>query len=298
MAEIELSREYARPLAEFQEYLRSERNASGHTLAAYGSDLRDFFRFLDGRPLASVRIPVLRAYLGDLFGRKLGRATLIRRVAALRTFFRFLSRRGAVEVNPAAGLRSPRSERRLPVFLEIEAACHLLDLALKSAGRFPKRDLALLELLYSTGVRVSELVGLDINAVDFVAGLVSVKGKGRRERLVPVGDRALRVLNDYLASPERPAAARALFTNRFGGRLTGRSVERLVKKYCLLAGLPSRVTPHTLRHSFATHLLERGADLRAIQEILGHRNITTTQVYTHLTTRTLKEAYRNFFPRA
>ena len=155
----------------------------------------------------------------------------------------------------------------------------------------------MLELLYSAGLRVSEMVNLNLTEIDFVAGLARVRGKGRKERLVPVGGTALAALNDYLSSNERPVDVPFLFGNRFGGRLTSRSVERILKKYAAACGLSGRITPHTLRHSFATHLLEAGADLRTIQEILGHQNITTTQVYTHLSTKHLKEAYREFFPR-
>jgi len=155
----------------------------------------------------------------------------------------------------------------------------------------------MLELLYSAGLRISEMVNLNLKEIDFVAGLARVRGKGRKERLVPIGKTALAALSEYLSSGERPDDAPFLFGNRFGGRLTSRSVERILKKYASACGLPGRVTPHTLRHSFATHLLEAGADLRAIQEILGHQNITTTQVYTHLSTKHLKDAYKKFFPR-
>ena len=279
----------------FLEYLKAERNASNQTIRAYRQDLNDFFKFLSGRPVQDVDLSILRIYLAGLFQRRLSRATLIRKVAALRTFFRFLSRKGTLSVNPAFALRSPKSERKLPLFLEVKQVLSLIDASLKQGSR---RDRAILEFLYSTGLRVSEMINLNLPNVDFVNGLVRVRGKGRKERLVPIGKTALSVLSDYLSSGERRTGVSFLFGNRFGGRLTSRSVERILKKYARLSGLSGKVTPHTLRHSFATHLLERGADLRAIQEILGHQNITTTQIYTHLSTKYLKETYRKFFPRA
>ncbi|MBU2495303.1 MAG: site-specific tyrosine recombinase/integron integrase [Candidatus Omnitrophota bacterium] len=288
-----------REIQAFLEYLKAERNASPNTIRAYHQDLDDFCGFLAGRTLRKTDLGILRVYLGSLFQRNLSRATIIRRVAALRVFFRFLSREKSVPINPTFALRSPKSERNLPAFLEISQTLSLLDETLKKGvSRFPLRDRAMLELLYSAGLRVSEMVSLNLTEIDFVAGLARVRGKGRKERLVPVGGTALAALNEYLSSNERTTDAPFLFGNRFGGRLTSRSVERILKKYAAACGLSGRITPHTLRHSFATHLLEAGADLRAIQEILGHQNITTTQVYTHLSTKHLKEAYKNFFPRS
>jgi integrase/recombinase XerC len=283
----------------FLEYLKAERNASPDTIRAYRQDLNDFCGFLERRLLKKTDLAVLRVYLGSLFQRNLSRATIIRKSAALRVFFRFLSRKGTVPTNPAIALHSPKNERRLPAFLEINQTLSLLDETLKKGiSRSPLRDRAILELLYSAGLRVSEMVNLNLTEVDFVAGLARVRGKGRKERLVPIGGTALAALGEYLSSGERPADVSFLFGNRFGGRLTSRSVERMLRKYAAACGLSGRITPHTLRHSFATHLLEAGADLRSIQEILGHQNITTTQVYTHLSTRHLKKAYRNFFPRS
>ena len=292
---------YQAELDGFLDYLKAERNAPGNTVRAYRQDLSDFFSFLQGKRLAEIDLPVFRAYLAELFRRNLSRATLIRRIAALRTFFRFLNRQGVISGAAISGLRSPKSERKLPVFLDPEETLTLLKAVLNHQGRFPLRDRAIMEFLYSAGLRVSELAGLDLTDVDFVSETVRVKGKGRKERLVPVGRTALAALNEYLASAERivPASDKILFGNRFGGRLSVRSMERMVGFYSRLGNLISKkITPHTLRHSFATHLLERGADLRVIQELLGHKNITTTQVYTHLSTRKLKEAYRDFFPRA
>ncbi len=287
-----------REVQAFLEYLKVERNASSDTVRAYHQDLDDFCKFLSGAKLRRTDLGVLRVYLGSLFQRNLSRATIIRRVAALRAFFRFLSREKSISANPTVALRSPKSERSLPAFLEVGQTLSLLDEALKKGvSQSPLRDRAMLELLYSAGLRISEMVNLNLKEIDFVAGLARVRGKGRKERLVPIGKTALAALSEYLSSGERPDDAPFLFGNRFGGRLTSRSVERILKKYASACGLPGRVTPHTLRHSFATHLLEAGADLRAIQEILGHQNITTTQVYTHLSTKHLKDAYKKFFPR-
>jgi len=293
-----MKRSSLKEIQAFLEYLKAERNVSPDTIRAYHQDLDDFGRFLAGRTLRKTDIGILRVYLGNLFQRNLSRATIIRRVAALRVFFRFLSRENFVPTNPTVALRSPKKECNLPAFLDISQILSLLDETLKKGvSRHPLRDRAMLELLYSAGLRVSEMVNLNLTEIDFVSGLARVRGKGRKERLVPIGGTALEALNKYLSSGERPSDAPFLFGNRFGGRLTSRSVERILKKYAAACGLSGRITPHTLRHSFATHLLEAGADLRAIQEILGHQNITTTQVYTHLSTKHLKEAYRNFFPR-
>lgn len=291
---------YETELLGFVEYLRADKNASENTVRAYQQDLHGFFLFLNGKPFQDVNLATLRVYLNNLFQRNLRRATLIRKVAVLRTFFRFLSRQGTISHNPAAGLRSPKRERTLPIFLEVEETLAILDEVLKGQGASPIRDRAILEFLYSTGLRVAELVSLNLPDVDFIARAVRVRGKGRKERLVPIGKPALFALNEYLSSKERQGAkVPYLFCNRLGGRLSSRSVERIVEHYSRnVLHLAKKVTPHTLRHSFATHLLERGADLRAIQEILGHQNITTTQIYTHLSTRKIKEAYRRFFPRA
>lgn len=283
----------------FCDFLAAERNMSAHTIDAYRRDISDFLAFhRRTAPAAGPDLALLRAYLADLFTRRLARKTIIRRVASLRTFFRYLARAELVAANPAAALRTPRGESRLPIFLSREEIAGLLEPA-AGTGRRPARDRALLELLYSSGLRVAELTALAVTDIDFAAGTIRVRGKGRRERIVPVGETALRALSDYLCSDERvPGQARHAFPGRDGRPLTTRTVERLVAGRARRAGIAVPVSPHTLRHSFATHLLEAGADLRAVQEMLGHRSIVTTQLYTHLTLEKLREDYRRFFPRA
>lgn len=286
----------------FCAHLESERNMSPRTVLAYRADLADFAGFLAARgPGTWPDIAALRLYLGELRRRGLENSTVTRKVAALRAFFRYLARAGSIPGNPAARLITPRFVRRLPVFLEVGEVESLLAAPLEGKpGRAALRDRAVLELLYSSGLRVGELVSLDLGDLDFIEGCCRVRGKGRRERVVPVGGTALKALSEYLGDPERRKATRggAIFRNLRGGRLSERSVARMVARYARLAGIEASVSPHVLRHSFATHLLENGADLRLIQEMLGHRNITTTQVYTHLSLGKLRRDYESFFPRS
>jgi integrase/recombinase XerC len=282
----------------FLEYLGVERGASPHTLRSYATDLTEFTRFLaaekiDGLAAADTR--AVRAYLALLHRRGLSKATIARKLAAVRSCFRFLGRRGALEVNPARQVRSPRLGRRLPSFLPKDEATQLLDTAPEptAAGA---RDRALLELLYASGLRVAEGCGLDLDDLDEARRTVRVLGKGDKERVVPVGETALEALDAYLAIRGRQRGP--LFLNARGGRLTPRSVHRIVKRLARRAGISQRVTPHTLRHSFATHMLGEGADLRLIQELLGHSRLSTTQRYTHVSPEHLMRVYDSAHPRA
>ncbi len=288
-------------------HLTGERNASEHTVRSYGRDLAQFMDFLESRgeadsfPEGVTRLTV-RAYLADLLERGYAKSSVARKIAALRSIYKYLRRRGHITVNPLSGLRTPKTGRRLPKFLSVDEVEKLLD-AIKPNGLWSQRDRAVLEVLYSGGLRVSELTSSDLADVDLDSGLIRVRGKGKKERLAPLGRAAVKSLEGYLTersrSPRRTRFDReAVFLNRRGGRLTSRSVRRLVEKYASGAGLPGDITPHTLRHSFATHLLDRGADLRSVQELLGHENISTTQVYTHLTTEKMKEIYDGAHPRA
>lgn len=287
-------------VAPFCEYLRAERNMSAHTVRAYRQDVGDFLRFRRGLETGSPPdITLFRLYLGDLFRRGLARATIIRKVAALRCFFRFLARRNRAPGNSAAALRAPKTGHKLPVLLDQEEVSRLLSApACDPPVATPLRDRALLEMLYSSGLRAGELTALNIPDIDFAGGAIRVKGKGRRERLAPVGETALKALSGYLCSEERNTTSAIVFPGRGNRPLTVRTVERVVAGHARRAGIAEAVSPHTLRHSFATHLLERGADLKAVQEMLGHRSIITTQVYTHLSLKKLREDYRRFFPRA
>ncbi len=289
---------------DFLHTLSIERDYSENTVRAYAADLSQFAGYMEERGCevrdASVRD--VRAYLAGLQARGLARSTIARRVASVRSFFKFLARRGLVDSNPMAALRSPRRERKLPVFLtpqEVEALLEQPD----CTTWIGRRDRAMFETLYGAGLRVSELTGLNHDDVDLAGGMLRVKGKGKKERIVPAGRCAVGAIRRYLSEDGQDAPAEkdpeAMFVNaRDGGRITGRSVSRIMGRYVLEAGLNPGATPHSLRHSFATHMLANGADLRIIQELLGHENLSTTQVYTHLSHERLREVYRAAHPRA
>lgn len=286
----------------FMDYLRAERNYSAHTIVSYRNDLKEFYAFLDKIPLENADAITLRKYLAILKTKELSKRTVARRMAAMRTFFRFLLREGYLKLNPIAALRTPKLEKKLPMVLDENDMERLLESPEQDIpGR---RDKAILETLYSTGMRVSELVRLDSDGVDFIGGVCRVLGKGNKERLCPIGDKALRSIREYLNGREQPKgkSRMALFLNHSpnhsGSRLTDRSVRRIVQKYIAKTCRRDHISPHTLRHSFATHLLNKGADLRSVQELLGHENLSTTQIYTHVSTQRLKEAYDKAHPRA
>jgi integrase/recombinase XerC len=282
------------PVAGFLRHLSVEKNASPHTLRSYRSDLVEFTRSLEGA-IDSADSRTIRGFLVSLHARGLDAVTVARKLAAVRSFYRFLVRRGVVERNPARETRGPRRAQKLVSFLPIDEATALVDArALGGAAR--DRDVAILELLYATGLRVSELTGLDVEAVDRAERTVRVLGKGRKERIVPYGAAAAKALERYLAP--RPAARGPLFVNARGGRLTDRSIRNVVLRAARSAGVVRRVTPHTLRHTFATHMLDAGADLRVIQELLGHSRLSTTQRYTHVGTDQLMRVYDAAHPRA
>jgi integrase/recombinase XerC len=293
-------------LAEFLRHLALEKNASAHTVKSYREDLTqalDFFR----QRLASqspepgqLSTRVLRAYLAWLHEQGYAKTTVSRRLAAVRSWCRFLCRQGTLNANPADGLRGPRQNRKLPHFLS-EAELGRLLAAPPADTALGLRDRAILETLYSAGLRVSELTGLDLGDIDLDSGLATVRGKGKRERIALLGPQALEALQRWLAGRqilEGPRTIPAVFLNKNGTRLTSRSVGRLLEKYLALAGLDPQTSPHTLRHSFATHLLDRGADIRSVQELLGHRSLGTTQIYTHVTTTRLHDSYQQAHPRA
>lgn len=292
-------------LKNFLVYLEGARSASPHTLRNYGADLREFFGFLNGKSLLEVDTLVIRSFLAHLKSRNHAKATLSRKLSSLRSFFKYLARENRLRSNPVLGISTPKREKKLPQFLDLSEVTHLLEAP--SGGTWEsKRDRSILETLYSSGVRVSELVSLNRGDVDLFSNLLRVRGKGKKERIVPIGGKALQAIRDYLGS--LPASFRKknegretqtpVFLNRSGSRLTDRSVRRLIVKYARRISLRGGVSPHTLRHTFATHLLDRGADLRSVQELLGHANLSTTQIYTHVTTRRLQEAYSRAHPRA
>ncbi|HVO12528.1 MAG TPA: tyrosine recombinase XerC [Vicinamibacteria bacterium] len=286
----------------FLEHLERERNASPRTVRSYGDDLRQFAAHLE-RELGREARPqdvdhlLIRGFLAELHRRGLSKASSARKLAALRSFFRYLCREGRLPANPAKLLLSPRREKRIPSVLEPSQ----VELLLQVPGDAPAalRARAILELLYATGMRCAELVGLDLGELDLQARTVRVLGKGHKERVVLFGVPAARALREWLsARPQLRPRSEALFLNARGGRLSDRSVRALVARRVRQLALERRCSPHTLRHSFATHLLTRGADLRSIQELLGHASLSTTQRYTHVDTRHLLEVYRRTHPRA
>lgn len=292
----------------FMEYLRFERNYSPNTLKAYERDLREFFSFLsDFGPELGVRDIdhlVIRRFLGHLQRAGNRKSSSARKLASLRSFFRYLNRKGILDKNPARLVKTPRTEQLNPRVLAEEDIVQMLESPDRSSLK-GMRDAAILELLYATGIRVSELTGLDIGDLQFQQRLIMVRGKGRKERLVPFSQRAAGVLQDYravrsilLRKAKNPSDPEALFLNLRGGRLTARSVQRMVRGYVKEAAASIDVHPHTFRHSFATHLLRRGADLRSIQEMLGHEDLSTTQKYTHLDLEELLDTYQKSHPRS
>ncbi|MGH9352465.1 MAG: tyrosine recombinase XerC [Terriglobia bacterium] len=304
--------EFDNCISEFAQYLETERNTSPHTVRNYRSDLVQFRDFLGGKhnnappPLASIGPLDIRDFLGYLMERERQKSSAARKLAALRSFFKFLCREGKLTANPATQVSTPKSPKKLPRIMTEEETNGLLDrLAVESeAGGFALvRDRAIFEWLYSSGLRVSELAGLDLTSLRMGDGVVLVRGKGRKERIVPFGSKARNSLVNYLPArakvlAQNKAASAALFINTRGGRLTARSVHRIVAKYVRLFGPNLRVSPHSLRHAFASHLLAEGADLRAIQEMLGHVSLSTTQKYTQVSIRQLIDVYDKAHPKA
>ncbi|MBU1261542.1 tyrosine recombinase XerC [bacterium] len=282
-----------RELNDFLKHLLVERGASVHTIRNYRIDIIDWLSFLEKKRIRSADHHNVREYLGILTEKGLSKRTLARKIACLKSFYKFLSIRGRGEKNPVEIISSPRLPQRLPHFLQIEEIERLIEAT--GNDKFSLRDRAIIELLYSSGLRVSELSGLDIKDIDFGSGTVRCFGKGRKERITPVGSLVREALEAYLQEGGRESDA--LFLNRFGKRLTSRGVWMILEKVRKRAGL-FHLSPHTLRHSVATHLLERGADIRSVQEFLGHRRLSTTQIYTHLTVKRLKEVYDKAHPRA
>ena len=293
------------PREEFLRHLSCERNLSPHTVRAYGGDLDRFIEFVGGEArllTPEVGAALVRRFLAKLHADAYQKSSIARTLACLRTFYDYFLRRGGVDANPVRQVRTPRLDKKLPAFLDEEEVTRLLE-STTGDTFLDLRDRTLLETIYGGGLRVSEATGLNLPDLQLDQGFAIVRGKGGKERLAPLGTGAVRALEGYL--PERAvrveklgSGVEALFINKNGTRLNVRSVRRILDRRATLAGIRKAVTPHTLRHSFATHLLNRGADLRAVQELLGHANLTTTQIYTHVTTHRLKEVYDQSHPRA
>lgn len=321
---------------QFLNYLKFEKRFSEHTAKCYGADLAQFSRFLldtsevdgpsgdDGglghesmgvatavavqteqtvdQLLLAVSVNEARSYLAHLNDKEYSKATIARKLATLRSFYKYLVKSNRRESNPLTAVRTPKQEKKLPRFLEYEEIKRLLDTPPLDTW-LGSRDRAILETLYSTGIRVSELVGLNMDDVDFLGEVIHIRGKGKKERIAPISSSALQAIQHYMEYRNKRAQSntnfdnKVLFVNKHGQRLSTRSVRRKMDKYLKIAGLDPSISPHTLRHSFATHMLNNGADLRSVQELLGHQSLSTTQVYTHLTTRKLKEVYDDAHPR-
>jgi len=301
-------------IEQFIEYLRHQKRYSLHTIRNYQIDLRQFSEFVALREARSegensdpgigmIDSQVIRTYLGSLYGR-FRRSTIARKLSAVRSFFLFLERKGLTKRNPAADIATPKLEKYMPTYLLVDEVFRLLE-GPEREKPLGLRDLAILEVLYSCGFRVSELEALTISSIDFDERLVRVIGKGDKERIVPIGRQALQAVRKYLAATRYLRRRNVyisrdepLFINFRGGALSGRSIGRIIKKYAIESGLTADVSPHSMRHTFATHLLDGGADLRAVQELLGHESLSTTQKYTHVSLDRLMEVYDKAHPRS
>jgi integrase/recombinase XerC len=307
-------REMEKEIENFGIYIGTERNLSPHTKRNYLADVRQFKSFLDAHAISikhndtndeiAVDYMVIRAFLGSLYRERLKKVTIARKVTALRTFFNYLQRKGKIKVNPAQMVQAPKSEKYIPVFLSVDEMLSLLNTK-STPNAVGLRDKAIIELFYSSGIRLSELVGLNMEDIDFHEGLMKVRGKGKKERIVPVGVHAIIAMTAYLEKRHEilkryveNALETPIFVSSRGSRLSTRSVARILDKLVILSGLGRKISPHTLRHTFATHMMESGADLRAIQEFLGHESLSTTQKYTSVTVGRLLEIYDKAHPKA
>jgi len=284
----------------YMDYLSIEKNYSSHTLINYRVDLNDFYVYMAGNNKKDIDIKridyfILRKFLSTLVAKNLKKRSISRKISTLKSFFKFLIREGTIKYNPAVSLIYPKMEKNLPTFLTEEQVSKVLAMP-KGSGVFHLRDRAILESLYSSGARAAEIVSLKIDDVDLIGGVAKVKGKGSKERLLLLGEPAIRALKRYL--DKRTDKCPYLFINHRRRRLTDRGLRDIIYRYSKNASFSFKISPHTFRHSFATHLLNRGADLRSVQELLGHSSISTTQIYTHLTIDSLKKVYNKAHPRA
>ncbi len=284
-----------REISRYLEHLKVMKNASEHTLRNYGNDLKALSTFLNGSQLQEITKSSLREFLADLSEQKLARRSIVRRLSAVRSFFTFLHREKLITTNPMADIESPKLERKIPLSLTYEEVQNLFNQP-DTAEFTGLRDRCILELFYSSGLRVSELVALDKNDFDFEKLEMRLKGKGRKERVVPITKTASDWVRRYLNHPEHKGTSHAIFINRFMGRLTTRSVDRLFQKYLKASGLAAHITPHIIRHTIATHWLENGMDLKTIQLLLGHTSLATTTIYTHVSTTLKKKTYQESHP--
>jgi len=284
-----------RHIEKFLRYLEIEKNSSPHTLLNYKLDLGDFAGFVKGTDVEKIDYLLVRKYLAHLKEKNLTARSVARKLSSLRSAFRFLIKEGFLKLNPTDAIHSPKQDKSLPKFLTEADVIKLIEAPDRDTLK-GLRDTAILETLYSTGMRVSELVSLTEEAIDFIGATVRVMGKGKKERMLPIGERALRAIRNYLK--KRNVSSRVVFLNKNKKQLGARGIRKMMDVYIRKISLKEHISPHTMRHSFATHLLDRGADLRSVQELLGHANLSTTQIYTHLTTEKLKSVYEKAHPRA
>jgi integrase/recombinase XerC len=318
------TKQFSPTVRQFLDYLKLERHFSDYTVKSYGADLIQFGQFLMGQigshmtsadasrsdtslsqddRLLKAEPLTIREFLAYLYGQNYTKSTTARKLATLRSFYKYLIKRGSLSGNPLSTIRTPKQEKRLPKCLDLEQVQKLMD-APGDADLLSARDKSMLEVLYSSGIRVSELVDLEMQDMDLTEGVLRVRGKGRKDRLTPIGSQAIKAVQRYFelraADPrcQNSKNGARVFLNKHGESLSTRSVRRKLDKYLVMAGLDPGISPHTLRHSFATHLLNNGADLRSVQELLGHQSLSTTQIYTHLTTGRMKQVYDSAHPRA
>lgn len=300
-------------IRDFESHIETERNLSPHTRRNYITDIRQFQAFLSenninvegGSSDRHIRIDhmVLRAFLAYLYRRNVKKVTISRKIASVRAFFKYLLREGRIPYNPAEMIHAPKIEKYLPTFLSVDEVFSLIGVTF-SNDAFGLRDKAIIELFYSSGIRVGELTDLNMDDIDWSSSLMKVRGKGRKERIVPIGGPAMKALSDYTGKRrtlirERNAdSGSPLFLNRFGKRISTRSISRIIDKYMLVSGINKKISPHALRHTFATHLMDGGADMRVIQELLGHESLSTTQKYTSMSISRLLEVYDKAHPKA
>ncbi len=282
-------------LKEYENYLKFEKNYSMNTINSYLSDIKEYQEFKKGDILSSTKEDIL-AYLKTI--KNLESTTISHKISSLKSFFKYYQKRKKIKVNPLANIKSPKIAKKLPTYLTLEEVSKLLDVEIKSP--YDARNKAILELLYSSGIRISELCNMQTSNYNSYECIIRLIGKGSKERIIPLGDYAISVLEDYINN-YRPKINKkninSIFINNRGDAISRQFIFKVIKKECLKKGIRKNVSPHTLRHTFATHLLQNGADLRIIQELLGHENISTTQIYTHVSNQELKNDYQKFFPR-
>lgn len=282
-------------LKEYENYLKFEKNYSMNTINSYLSDIKEYQEFKKGDILSSTKEDIL-AYLKTI--KDFESTTISHKISSLKSFFKYYQKREKIKVNPLANIKSPKIAKKLPPYLTLEEVSKLLDVEIKSP--YDARNKAILELLYSSGIRISELCNMQTSNYDSYECIIRLIGKGSKERIIPLGDYAISVLEDYINN-YRPKINKkninSIFINNRGDAISRQFIFKVIKKECLKKGIRKNVSPHTLRHTFATHLLQNGADLRIIQELLGHENISTTQIYTHVSNQELKNDYQKFFPR-